>query len=326
MRVFIKIALLTALLSAVPAGMAENTILFDGVAAYVNEHVITVADVLEMVGPIRQKLETQLHGEKLQARMKEEFARATERAIERKLMLDSFEMEGGQLPEWAVDKRIEEIVHDRFGGDEAKLKAALADDRLLEEDWRQLIRERLIVSTMRSTKVTSNIRVSAQAVKDAYDSERDEYFTPGEVRLRMIVLHRDKVSGEDVLKKAKKIRDRITSGGEDFAKVAVEVSKGTHAADGGDWGWVKPEFLRSVLADATRELKPGKVSELIDTEEEIYILKVEERKEASVTPFGEVQSEIESELRRAEGVRLQSVWIESLRRQSYVKIFNVELY
>ncbi|MDP6848894.1 MAG: peptidylprolyl isomerase, partial [Kiritimatiellia bacterium] len=129
-----------------------------------------------------------------------------------------------------------------------------------------------------------------------------------------------------VLKKAKKIRDRITSGGEDFAKVAVEVSKGTHAADGGDWGWVKPEFLRSVLADATRELKPGKVSELIDTEEEIYILKVEERKEASVTPFGEVQSEIESELRRAEGVRLQSVWIESLRRQSYVKIFNVELY
>ncbi|MDP6848720.1 MAG: SurA N-terminal domain-containing protein, partial [Kiritimatiellia bacterium] len=138
MRVFIKIALLTALLSAVPAGMAENTILFDGVAAYVNEHVITVADVLEMVGPIRQKLETQLHGEKLQARMKEEFARATERAIERKLMLDSFEMEGGQLPEWAVDKRIEEIVHDRFGGDEAKLKAALADDRLLEEDWRQL--------------------------------------------------------------------------------------------------------------------------------------------------------------------------------------------
>lgn len=327
MRVLARFGMFTALLLVVPTCMAENSILFDGVAAHVNEHVITVADVLDMLGPIRQQLETQLRGEELKAKLKEEFERATESAVERKLMLDSFEAEGGQLPEWAVDKRVDEIVHDRFGGDEAKLKAALADDRLLEEDWRKLIRERLVVSTMRSTKVTSNIRVSAQAVKDAYDSAKDKYLVPGEVRLRMIVLHKDKAKeGEDFLEKAKKIRERVTSGGEDFGNFAAKFSHGTHAADGGDWGWVKSGFLRTELANAAEGLKPGDVSELIDTEEEIYLLKVEEKKETSITPFEEVQSQIEAELRRAEGVRLHSVWIESLRRKSYVKIFDVDLY
>lgn len=327
MRVSLMVVLFVALVSTVLKGAPEEPVLFDGVVAHVNEHVITVADVLEIVAPVRQGLARRFRGEELQAKLREEFARATESAIEAKLILDAFEAEGGQLPEWAIDKRVEEIVHDKFGGDETNLKAALDSDGMLEDDWRQLIRERLVISSMRSAKVTANIRVSAQDVREAYDNEKENYRTSGKIRLRMIVLYGDKaVQGEDLLKTAGEIRDRIVSRGEDFSKLAAEVSHGTHAADGGDWGWVKPEMLRPELAKSVKGLKTGAVSDVISVDGDVYLLKVEEKTESSIVSFEDVQNEIESTLRRREGERLHSVWIKSLRRKSYVKVFDVDIF
>ena len=48
---------------------------------------------------------------------------------------------------------------------------------------------------------------------------------------------------------------------------------------GGDWGWVKPrETLRVELAEAALALKPSEVSDVVETERELYLLKCEGRR------------------------------------------------
>ena len=58
------------------------------------------------------------------------------------------------------------------------------------------------------------------------------------------------------------------------------------------------------------------------TQDELYILKVEAKKSAAVTPFEEAQQSIEKELRKTEEDRLYKAWIQRLKDKYYVKVFH----
>ena len=60
---------------------------------------------------------------------------------------------------------------------------------------------------------------------------------------------------------------------------------------------------------------------MIDTGDELYILRLEGRKEASVTPFEQVAKEIEDDLKKQENERLYTAWIARLKKKYYVKVF-----
>jgi parvulin-like peptidyl-prolyl isomerase len=69
------------------------------------------------------------------------------------------------------------------------------------------------------------------------------------------------------------------------------------------------------------QLEPGRVSEVVEAGDDLYLLKVEARKNASITSFDEARKGIEKELRMAEEERLYKAWIERLRRKFYIKVY-----
>jgi len=81
------------------------------------------------------------------------------------------------------------------------------------------------------------------------------------------------VDSEDAAKAA---LDRIQKG-EDFAKVAQEVSTDTATKDkGGDLGWFPRGQMEQAFEDAAFALKPGQVSGVVQTSAGYHIIKVEE--------------------------------------------------
>jgi parvulin-like peptidyl-prolyl isomerase len=63
------------------------------------------------------------------------------------------------------------------------------------------------------------------------------------------------------------------------------------------------------------------VSEVLDTQFGVNLLKVDEREEAGEVPLSDVKLEIEEALRKERADEKYAIWLEDLRKRSRVRIF-----
>jgi len=133
----------------------------------------------------------------------------------------------------------------------------------------------------------------AKAAKDAmtpeklqqtYDTAAKNQKPETEIHARHILVD-TQAEAEAALKRIK--------AGEDFAKVAKEVSK--DAADsGGDLGWFTKDRMVPEFADAAFKLNEGEVSEPVKTQFGWHIIKVEGKRQATFPPFDQVKAQVET--------------------------------
>ena len=304
----------------------SQVVKLDGYAAIVNDKVITVGDVMEFIQPAEQQLVGLYTGSELEAKRQEAFTNGLATLIDRSLIVAEFTKQGGTIPERLVNDRVNEFVYDRFGNDRAKFLTALSEQQITLEDWRQQVKERLIISILRRQEVGDRVKVSPRLIRETYDARTEQYRTDEKIRLSMIMLNKGATARDAEVKRteAEKILEQLKNG-EDFAGIAKASSEGIKAAEGGDMGWNKPGDLRSELAAAVASLKPGEISGIVETDEEFYILKLEDHKDAGMVPFEEVRQSIDDELKQQEGERLYTAWTERLRRKYYVQVFDTEI-
>jgi parvulin-like peptidyl-prolyl isomerase len=303
------------------AGRGEEALL-DGVAAHVNSHVITVSDVMAAGQGVFLGLRQRYSGRELREQMRKAFKVALEALVDRRLILDSFEKEGGAIPGWIVEQRVEEIVRDKFGGDRLKLMEMLSGDGLSYDKWREDVMSHFIVGSLRHSQVTDKVKVSPVQVRREYNTNVDLYMSAPQVKLWMIVLREGRSEvGADAVKK------RLDDG-EAFAEVAKAVSVDRKAKDGGDWGWLPLSDLRLELSEAIAAAERADAAchvLKVPGEKDTYVFKVDGWKDGARIPFEEIQPAIEKKLRRAEEQRLYDVWIAGLKKNAYVKVFDVNV-
>lgn len=310
---------LFCLLIAVPLHGAQ--VLLDGVAAYVNNAVITVSEVNAAMEMQKQQLEVRFSGDELKARLAKGYGDTLNLLIDRRLILNAYEKQKLKIPESAVERRVNEIINERFDNDRALLLRELAQDRMTYDEWRAKVREQMIFGAMRHEFVDKYVNVSPVAARKFYDANQDRFRTAGKAHLRMIVIEKGG-SAESAAAKRAVAEDAMKRlrAGEDFAAVAKAVSEDSKAAEGGDWGWVEPKLLQSKLAELAQRLQPRQFAGPVETDKTFYILLCEGVQNAAVAPFDEVRASIERDLGDEEAKRLYKAWIGRLRAEAYINI------
>ena len=310
---FLAVSLGAAAVSAqTPSGL-----LLDSYAAIVNGKVITVGDILSLLQPARERLASRHEGDELKQKLQEEYNAARDALIESQLILLDFEMQGGVLPDRAVEDHVNGVIHDRFGNDRTAFLAALAAERLTFAEWRKQMKDQFIVSLMRQKEVSAKILVSPLDLQNAYEKDRDAFALPERVSLRTLALDNGDTVQEQkkALKAAAKLRARILSGETTF-----------EAESGGAAEWFEIGSLDETLRAAIAGLEPGALSEPLEIGGELYLVQLVERQAARVAALDEVAPEIEKKLRRAEFDRLDRIWIDTLRSKYFIQVFSHNLF
>ena len=129
-----------------------------------------------------------------------------------------------------------------------------------------------------------NIVITDEDAQKYYDVTISQYRIPEQVQAKHILV--------DSLEKAQAIREQILSGAISFEDAAKENSTCPSSADGGDLGFfghgqMVKEFDEAAFAAALNE-----VTEPVQTQFGYHLIKVVDKKEASVKPFEEVKGQI----------------------------------
>ena len=175
---------------------------------------------------------------------------------------------------------------------------------------------------MTRKNVTQTLVISPKRIEKFYQENLSRYQVGDRAKVRVIVVEKARHARGEPMRIATEATRRARAG-EEFGKLADELSDDARRNKGGDRGWVenKESDLRKELRDFVFQGKAGDVSDPIDAEGAIFVVKIENRELAHQRPLSEVREEVEQTLKSVETERLRKKWIAKLKAKSLVKYF-----
>jgi parvulin-like peptidyl-prolyl isomerase len=316
MRVSSLIGLGLGLSVAAAPGQVIN-----GIKALVSDAVITEYEVRQATVPAADLLFRQYRNDT--ATLNQKYAAALNdnlnQLMERQLILHEYTQAGYNLPESIIDETIQSRIRERWGDRRTLTKSLQAEGRTYES-YRRQMRDQIVIDAMRSQFLGKDPFISPRQIEAYYEENLKDYALEEQVRLSMIVLNKTGGTNDPAPALAQELLEKIRQG-ESFGDLAATYSEGSQRAQRGDWGWVDRSVLREDLADVAFRLKPGEVSEVIDTEQACYIMRVEEVKAQHYKPLREVQGDIERTLQAQRRNERQTGWVDRLKRKTFIRYF-----
>jgi len=141
-----------------------------------------------------------------------------------------------------------------------------------------------------------------------------------QTRMRHILIRTSEaISESEARRKLRDLRDRIVSGGADFAELARVHSDDGTAARGGELDWVYPGDTVPEFERAYEELKVGELSQPVRTPFGYHLIQVLERRSSDLSPERR-RMQARQTLRERKADEAYQEWLRQLRDQTYVEL------
>jgi peptidyl-prolyl cis-trans isomerase SurA len=254
----------------------------DRIVAVVNSTVITAneldARVEQTVGQLNKR-NTPLPSRKQLARQ------LLERMIIEKAMLQLAEDTNVRIDGATLDRAVGRIASQN-GMDLAAFRAALEKDGIDFEDFRQQIRNEMIVTRLREREVENRIVVTDAEIDNYLATQRQDPGVQTEYNLaHILVLAPENVSPDQLQTLRAKAEKALAElrGGADFAQVSAAYSDAQNALQGGGMGWRGEAKLPGLFIEAVKELKVGDVSNVLRSANGFHILRLLDKRGKDAT-------------------------------------------
>jgi peptidyl-prolyl cis-trans isomerase SurA len=296
---------------AAPAGRE----LVDRIVAVINEDVVLLSELRAAAAPF-------LTADASEARKKEVEAAAMENLVADRLMQQQIVEAKLDVTPDDVDRAIADILRQNRIS-EAELTEAIEARGMTMAQYRGDLEAQIVRLKLVDLKVRSRVVVAEAEIKSEWERR-----TAGEAREELIRLRHlffrwgespDPAEKARVLERAKVAAARIQNG-EDFAKVAMELSEGPTAAKGGELGELARDGLLPELSRATKTLPVGKLSPPVETANGVHVLRIDGVRKKEPTAYAELRNKLYQELYQKEVERQMKLWIDELKTQAAIEI------
>jgi len=338
-NLFRRTACLLALLAAALPLRAQ---IIEQVLVKVNGDIITKTELENrQIAAIRQRMNQDVNAEALKndEQLKKALAEVTPRilveAIDELLMVQlakerGYKLRDEQFRDWLNALRKEQNLED-----EARFQGALKQEGMTIDDLRKNVERQFMISQVQRDEVGSKLTITEEEARQYYASHPQEFVEPANVTLREILIETPTTTqkgqaginvaqDDEARARATAIRGRILAG-EDFGKVAGEVSAAASKSNGGLIGPINVTELSESLQELLKTMKPGQVTAPIRVAKGYQILKLETLKETAVQSFDAVSDLVAERVHTDRQRQEVRKFLSRVRGQAIIEWKNPEL-
>lgn len=257
-------------------GWAQQAKVIDEVVAVVGSRMVLFSDVENQYLQFRLQGNTE-GGREVRCQILENLL--FQKLLINQAMLDSVEVSDAQV-DAEMDRKLRYFISQI--GSKEKLEAYYKKSIVeIKEEFRDVIRDQLIVETMKSN-ITSDLKITPSEVKKFYNAiPKDSLpLINTEVELGQIVKMPPVSATEkaEVRKKLSDLKERIAKG-ESFTALAALYSQDPgSAAKGGELGFFGRGELYPEYEAAAYALNKGEISEIVESKSGFHIIQLIERR------------------------------------------------
>lgn len=307
------------------ASNAESREVVDRVVAVVNDDVILMSELNEALNPFLNRLQeyqySQQEQEQFLYKLREEILN---QLINERITDQQAKKAGIEITSKEVDASIEQMKQANMLTDE-QLRAALSQQGLTMEEFKEKIREQILRSKLVSLEVKSKIVITKEDIKNTFQKETEKYSETKKYHLRSILMKTpdgtDGTDKESIEAKMTAIHEKLEQG-ENFEELARMHSHPSLASSGGYLGAFDPGTLAPNIRKAVVNLKPGEFSSVLDTDQGYQIFFVDKIESKESRSLDEASAEIEDRLYKEIVDEKFSAWLQELRNRSHIKIIR----
>jgi peptidyl-prolyl cis-trans isomerase C len=227
------------------------------------------------------------------------------------------------VPEADVDARIG-AIRQQFPTEDA-FKDVLAKQQMSVEQLKTDARQEMAIAKLITDEVTPKIAVKPEQVSDFY-AKNPQHFQQGDkVRASHILISVPKDADAAAKAAARAKAEQIlkdVKAGKDFGALAKANSQDPGSAvNGGDLGYFEQGQMVGPFNDVAFSLKPGAVSEVVETDFGFHVIKVVDKQAGRVVPIEEAKTKIEQFLQEQSREKETETFVNGLKAKSKVEIF-----
>jgi peptidyl-prolyl cis-trans isomerase C len=324
MRVVHSVMLLLALVLVARPGVSAETQSSAEKIAVVNGAVITRADLDSeldrVIGAMHRSGRVPTDADV--AKMREQIL---ERLIGYELLYQESKRKGIKAEQEKVDGQFEALK----GGfsTEAEFEHSLREMNLDEAAVKAKLERGLAVKRLIDTEIGQNLEVGDTELETFYAEHPEAFKKPERVRASHILIKVAPQAEESEKAEARKelevIRERLGKG-EDFGSLAREFSDGPTGGKGGDLGYFGRGQMVKPFEEAAFALKPGEVSDIVETRFGYHLIKVVDKKPESEVAYADVKQRLRKHLEQKKMQQEIGVYVEALREKAKVERYLKE--
>lgn len=267
---------LCSLALSLPLHAAPRPVEVDRIVAVVNNEVVTALQLRARVDQAVRQLQRQ--GVQLPP------ADVLERQLLERLIVERAQLQLARETSLRVDDATLERAIDRIAANNRlsaeQLREALAKDGVTWSRFRDEIRTEILLTRLREREVDSKVVVTDAEI-DNFLASNPDAFSGQEFEVAHILLRAPEQASpqqiEALRARAEGVMARLRSG-EDFARVAAEVSDAPDGLSGGSLGWRPLDRLPALFAEAVRSMRPGETSQVLRSASGLHIVRLVDRR------------------------------------------------
>jgi peptidyl-prolyl cis-trans isomerase SurA len=292
------------------------------IVAIVNNDVISLYDLDKESQPLTDRIKAMYHGSDVKSQIYKARREILEQMINRLIAKEEIERLGINVGDDEINNAIERIKQDNSLTQEEFLARVQQEDKTLDE-VRNDIKSDLEQAKLMDREVRSRVVISEEQMKQYYENNKDEFVGKNRVRLKNILIAVSNNDPADVVKAkrelAYKLEGEIKSGAS-FDELARTHSSGPGASKGGDLGYMEWNDLAPYLKEAIEKLKPGQITDVLETPYGFQIIMLAEREDTGVKTFDEVKKQIQEKLYQEQLRKKYERYVQGLRDKAFIKI------
>ena len=267
------LALLATPLAGTAKELSTNGVLLDRVAAVVNEGVVLQSELDIQMHEIEARLRSQNVALPPESVLRQQ---VLERLVQEEIQQQHAERAGIRVSDEQVNAALEDIAK-RQNLTLEQLPQKLAADGIDYPQYRAELKKEIARQILRQRDVVQRIVVTPRELDQYLEHQKKTASAANEYNVAHILIAVAQDAKPAQLAQSKKLAHDIDDrahNGEEFGALAVSYSQSESALEGGALGWRKGTELPTFLADVIGRMKPGDVSDVLQTPSGFHIVKL----------------------------------------------------